>query len=58
MLRAQGDLALDAHLAQGQVDIAQTAAAAGDMDMGQRQVIIEGEFSLPASGWPLRMAQT
>ncbi|MNG02329.1 hypothetical protein D3C84_853550 [compost metagenome] len=46
MLRAQDDLALDTHLAQGQVDIAETAAAAGDVDVRQRQVLLQADLLL------------
>ena len=53
MLGAQGDLALDAHFPQCQVDMAQTAAAAGNVDVGQRQVIIQGEFLFTRQRMPL-----
>ncbi len=46
VLRAQRDLALDAHLAQRQVDVAEAAAAAGNMDVGQAQVIVQGQLRL------------
>ncbi len=44
VLRAQGDFALNPHLAQSQVHMPQTAAATGNMDVGLRQVIVEAEF--------------
>ncbi|MNF92489.1 hypothetical protein D3C84_751350 [compost metagenome] len=53
MLGAQGDLALDAHLAQRQVDIAEAAATTGNMDVGQAQVIVQCEFFLARQRMPL-----
>ncbi|WP_410970443.1 hypothetical protein, partial [Salmonella sp. SAL4458] len=46
VLRAQRDLALDANLAQRQVDVAEAAAAAGNMDVGQAQLIVQGQLRL------------
>ncbi|MCY1413867.1 hypothetical protein D9M71_293040 [compost metagenome] len=46
MLRAQGDLALQAHLAQRQIGVAEAAAAGGNVDVGQRHVFVEADPGL------------
>ena len=46
VLRAQGDLALQTHLAQRQIHQTQPAAAAGNVDVRQRQVLLQGELVL------------
>ncbi len=53
VLRAQRYPALDAHLAERQIHMAQAAAAAGDMDMRLAQVIVEGQRGLVCQWMPL-----